>query len=51
MSRSQRFDNLARLIRIARYSQKKGITNAEGLEHALTAEAGARLVVKTAVHR
>jgi hypothetical protein len=41
MSRSQVFDNLARLIRIAHYCQKKGITTEQGLEPALS---GGRVV-------
>lgn len=45
MSRSQLFDNLARLIRVAHYCQKKDITTAEGLEQALSVEAGASRVV------
>ena len=45
MSRSPLFDNLARLLRIANYCDKKTIPTTEGLEHALTEAAGARRVV------
>src|SRR6185436_37783 len=42
MSHCPRSDDLARLMRIAHYCEKKGLSTAEGLEQALTGEAEAR---------